>query len=871
MMSVLVLSGTAGIANVGLGEPKALFLASDVFATNGTLLVDGRTLTYENEDLMWAGNIRIVNRGHIVLRNSTFKFVQLASFQYSITIEGSSGISLTDSAFKSKYPVAWTVVDSQVRLVESFAATTRIDALGNSDIASSSSILAGVEIEGNGSVAVSDSALGPISLSGRSAATILRAELSNLGLADESTCVIENSTVGDVILSDSSSIHQSHSNASSIHAWDDSSANVTHSDLAEIEVYDSSVASLLDCVIGSYDVRSSRIQILSSLNIGSLNCAGHSTVSAVNTSVHEIYAGFTTVKLEGCTVDTALFDYGSQAEVLDSNVTTLTSTRGALVNISGVRSSLIECQTSAITRIERTRSEVIDMWNAWGGISTVINSTFTRLTSRWYTPLVINDTVSQFGFFYDGTVVQATNCRFEYYLMAMYDSNLTLDMCYIHELYSRPNCVVELNRCNFSWVIEPELQTHTILCPPIGWTNYFNVLSNGTFDAASFDLTARHSTIQGLSAAVGQGVQCQILSGFLDWVAVGYGGWADFTNCTIRRVDCYTESFTSLNACAIGRLQSNPGSSGAICACNITDVWEVWSDWTALNCQFGFLGARGPSSVELHACSIDGMAWLDSVSQVWMHDCFLQEIRQYDTSFILLNCSVVQIFNCGGPGMRPSCRAVNSTIYGFGGNSDCTVTFVSSRIDHLHAREHSIVTVQDCSVGELVVYGGGHVTIVDQFDRDSEAYYSIQDTAVVERQYQIAVLYQNSTPAGFIYYEVLDLTGTVLLSGTTLSDGTSSFLFRFTVTNSQTFDDSFEIRVVASGWECSIWFNVTSQQPVVLVLHQMAPIGPLIGEAKSDAMKVIDSPEDVSLFYLSPIMLLNTLGLATIIGRRRQV
>ena len=181
------------------------------------------------------------------------------------------------------------------------------------------------------------------------------------------------------------------------------------------------------------------------------------------------------------------------------------------------------------------------------------------------------------------------------------------------------------------------------------------------------------------------------------------------------------------------------------------------------------------------------------------------------------------------------------------------------------------MTLRDSSVGEIVAYGDGHITIMGQFDRDPESYYSIQNTAVIKRQFQLVLLNPDMTPAGFQYYEVLNLAGAVVLTGTTVSDVTSSFLFTFTVTNSQTFDDSYEIRAAASGREGSIWFNITSTQPVVLILHEVEPPGPLAGGARSGVKEVADSSGFSWPLPVTSVMLLSALGLAAIIERRRRL
>jgi len=855
--------------------PTDISTLSDEYGSNATLVVDGTTTIYENVRIIQAGNIMIVNGGKLVLRNTTLVLLQLCTQQYTITLTGTSEMLLQGSIIDSKYPVTVLMADSILMLNESLADHVAVVAHGVSNIAATSSSLKSVDLCDTSRLIFESGSIYSTSVSGRSSVIFSYAELSCCRALDMSSIAVYSSDIEALILSGSANVTCIESVLDELHLWDWSSVCLSGAVIGSFELYDSSRSAVSSSNFTDIVVRSSSHQEFASLGIGRLTCGGGSSTVLRFCSVGSAEVWIADLDVYGTSLSKLSYGYMTHGLVNCSSIESLESSFGAVLWVLNCTVTSTTCSRNSVTRLESSRIGQVDAWDFDGGNLTVEDSQIGTMWVRWDTILDMSGSVVSRYLMWDRAQAKLVSSNFTSELGIGGDTKAFVFDASIERLYLYNNANVSFVRCNLTFGFSYANCIRILSDLPLGPVRFWNPTANGSIVGESYTAEFVDCIVLGYAGVCKYDVDITIVRSQIDFIALGnrvrlLSNESSFGEVQASNGDTSFHELTILSRCNVTSLSCSGPSKGILVQCNVSS-WNCVGTWSAKDSVFGYVSSGSDGFVDLLNCTVENMLWNTGRGTMYLANCtHVHEIRQYDTSFIFIDSSFVETFWCGAPRSGPSCTLVNSTIHVFGANSDCTVTFACSRIDYLYTNEHSIVNLQDCGVGEFVAAVSSHVTITNQFSRDPGSYYSVRDAAVVERLFRISILYPNSTPAGFTFYRVLAQSGGLLWSGTASSDGTSGFVLIFSSANSQTFDDSFELRVESTGWKGSAWFSVTSSQPVILVLEEAESDGLLLYATKSDGLNNALLSRNEFHLALTMTPLLGALGLAVQIGKRWQ-
>jgi len=789
---------------------------------NGTLVVDGVTLTYEEVEILQMGNILVKNGGRLILKNSCLVFSQLAPYQYRLTIENSSELKIESSSFVTKYPVSWYIDSSNVTLIDAPAFQCFVKARGESILSINGSQLSGVTLTDSCVMAAAGSKVGGTSMDALSIANLMNTGATSIHMADSAYLAGNTLSCDQLIISDESWCTITSLDSGELHLWGDSNASVVGGSVDNLGLYDSTSITITDCSVGYFLIRSSLFQALDLLSVGELECSHYSQVQITNCTMDTLSAtDHASLFITDCAVGEILLTDWSSGEMRNTNLSSAIITFYSSWLLTEIEADYLECSREAVVNISNSWIYHLYSWGfnlttwSYGSALHISDSSLHFLRVGWWTIGVMNNCVVEDASLYHYVIFNITHSNFTFLTFST-EAIGRLAFCDVSHLYTRNTIDVVFLNSTFSWRVEPDINTHQITSLPIGNVIFWQPVSNGSFDIISYNITVIHCFVEDLELSIGNGVICDVYESVFSRVEVSSGGVANLTNCECAWLIAYGD--VTIGNCSIYEITAEANS---ICYSEDSQIGYLavysWSEWTASNCTFigTYAGGYGPH-IMFQGCTCDFIG-LTGSGQTEIYGCVVREIRTYNyIQITAVDCVIDIWYNAYTD--YPEVTAINCTLGTITATAHTTLTLVNCEIVYFGTRDYASTIAENCTFNQFVASNWAQVTLRGNFAWTQ--WISVTNDAVVFRMFEIHTIYANGTTCPLADYVVLTATNTTLYSCTTSFQGSDQFPMIFRQDNIAEFDDQYAISIDTPhlvGWHP---FTVSSSQPMYILVEE---------------------------------------------------
>jgi len=605
------------VAEPNQGPPSIhstrIYTSSETLFINGTLSVDGENLTYRNILIVQNGNVRVTNGGKLTISNSTLKFQQLAPNQFSIIVEDGSELVIEDSLLESKYAVTWIVSHSQVMLHDSQAWQSSLDVLLGSYVELFGSTATRVNARDSTTVTIDGGSVTAVGLDSNAQGCLSRAQITSLVLASNSHVDVQLCQLSEIVCSGDARVVLQSSGAESVHLWNGAFINASDSALASLELYDSTTCGVVSSDVGRLVVRSLERQQFINLTIRDLECAHYSVVEAHQCTIGSVLVKeHSNVTVSNSTIDTAVITDFSWGLLNTCQLATLTVEMQASCLLVNVNSTSLTCCGWAKMVVVNTRVYHLWVWNFGEGSTSVHNSTLT-IMNVWYSTIFgMTGTTVGTGAIYSTAVASVKSCNFTGELHLFQSADVNISDCVIAALFVRDEAKVRLSSTSFCWYIVPDPDPRIVTEAPVGYVGFWNPLTNGTVDDATYNLTATDCCITQVRIRLDQQMTCEVSWSVISGAYMSEQSNIAFNYCEVSEIQA--AGYTVIRQCSIGLLSTYSKSSGEVISTNVTS-WNVRAQWSAVDSSFGLIVVGYSAHVNLLNCTIETI-WLTEQSEV---------------------------------------------------------------------------------------------------------------------------------------------------------------------------------------------------------------------------------------------------------------
>jgi hypothetical protein len=797
------------------------------FKPNGTLLIDGEVLTFENDEVMQAGSIVVTNSGKLILRNSSLQFEQLAPYQYYITVEKSSEILLENSVFSSKYPVSWFIESSNVTLDTSTGIQCFLKSSGTSILSLDEGRISGVSLTGTSKLTANLSDIGTTRMGSTSLVTLLDSTATTIHASDSSTLSANILTCSGIILSDDSTCTLINTDAQELHHWGWAESTVSGGAIQDIGLYDDTSISISDCSAGYFLIRSSLSQTLYALSIDELHCSHNSEVSVINCTIGSLYAtGYSNMLISDCEIEEGLCTDWSTGLINQTTFSSVTITMFPTWEFFDIEADYFECSREAFVTIRESWIYDLYAWSfnlttwSYGSTLQISDSFIHSLRAGWWTINIMSNCIVEEGNYYHTSIAEVTHTNFTNVLYFQTDAIGNLTLCNIELLYTRHSTNLTLKNSAFSWRIEPDFDTQSITNLPYGSIRFWHPITNGSFDNLSYNIAMYDCLVESLEISVGRYIVCDVQNSVFSFTEVFDNGYVNFTDCILTDFNCYGEA--NLLNCSIEDFTATAASVGYAEDCQV-ETMNVYGNsyMNVKNCNFSHAQVGGWESAFLRLEDSNSTSfWASGTGVAELDGCYVWQIRTYNYIQISATDCVIDIWYNGYVDY-PIASATNCTLGTITAIAHTTLTLTDCDVDYYSTRDSASTLIENCSFNQFITAETAHVTLRGNFTWTT--YYSIRDDSIVSQEFILQTTFENGTTCGFIEYSILTSDNITLTTGTTTSQGMDTFVLAFSKLNNSQFAVQYQISVDTGVFLGDQWFNTSSMQPIIVIIEQYIP------------------------------------------------
>jgi len=805
------------------------FVTAD-FEPNGTLVVDGVTVSFESDQITQTGNILVTNGGCLIVRNSVFSFLQLAPYQYGVTIEKASELRFENSSFSTKYPVSWLIDSSNTTLTGSLAAQCYLSAKGISSLLISGSCVSGVSLTDVCELTAHDSEIGAMSMDSNTQATLLNTTAAGIQQSDVSSLDADVLRCSQLMLSDDSLCSITSIETGELHLWERTEASVSGGSVGDLGLYDSTSIVISGCSVGYLLIRSSLFQTLDTLSIERLECSHYTQVAVNNCTIGSMLAtGHSDLSVSSCEIGAAEYMDWSTGIVTATNMSSVVCTHSSSWVFTGVRADSFECSREAVVSIRDSWTFNLYAWNfngtTWshGPVLRISDSFLHVLNAGYWTVNVMNNCVVEYASYYHYSIFNITHTDLDYLALGI-EAKGHLFQCNVSLLTTRDTIDVTLHSSRVAWRIEPTSDTHMIANLPLGSISFWNPLANASFDAVNYNITLLDCVVEDLKIIIGYSIACDMYNSSFSWAGVCDTSYANFTSCIITELSCNGDLV--MKNCTLEYITAGTRSIGYVEHCQIGHLTvQDWADWTTQNSDISHVAVGGWDGARLllDDCNSTSLS-VTGTGEAELKDCYVGEIRTYNYIHITATDCVIDIWYNADIDY-PTAIAVNCTLGIITAIAHTTLTLLNCEVDYYATRDYALTLIENCTFNQFVTNGWTQVTIRGSFSWST--YCRIADESRVYREFVVFVVFENGTSSPLTDYVVFTAANLTVHTGTTSSGGTGQFTLVFNRLNYAEFDDQYYVSVNTITLFGASWFNVSSDPPIwVVVEEQPLPLQP---------------------------------------------
>lgn len=800
--------------------PSPLILKAQ--ATSGTWVIENETVEIKDSTFIHEGIIVIRGSGQLALVNSTLKLKQVTSWQFSIRLEDSAMLSITDSQLQAVYPYRVTLQGNSSLLTQSSAAplvSIHIESSAASVCTNSSflEIVAGTISDVTLTGCIAERA----SVSGDSSIHIDRCEVGVLRCQQNSMTAIENSTVNTALLDDTATTDLTDSGVNQVWCWLSSSFFAHSCDIYRIQYYDTA----------SITVQESSMDYL----VG----AGSVPIMLDSLTIQEVtLTGWAHVSLVSCVVENIFCDWHSTLRFINGSCDYIEALEWANVSIVGTPSSKCNVTTYGafadtssqiawadfyrINLGHRTRTWISDSSAytiqsfAYDGASPLIMYRCIvewELRMSWGVEGEIHDSTADNVLVYGYSSINASGCEFLNIMIGDVDDAMIRN-CTIGGLFPAGEARVNVAESDVCIGIQPDPHTTSSFDQlPAGYVNDWNSLESGAIQGLAWNLTVLDSQVS-WKAVLRYDSIVELSNSNIAYIACDESCVVGIQNLTIDHLTVTRHSDVSMSVGTIANLDCGLWSTSTFEDVQVTNVFTIGDAYTTFhNCTITNSWAGGDSTPHFENCTIITHRASGGSSSHILNST-LGTLYSYDESInYCYDTEILDLLTCYHVSMLTL--------------SKCTIS-------SLTVGNTAVLQVEDCSIGSLTTEDSSQITCVDSSieSLDCEDFsvvqflgnltgltsLSVTESGSVARQIEMTVTDGNGQEVEGAMVEVYNSADQLIVRLQTTSDGGVKFGILFIESNC-TLLEVFSFNVSKGESSSQGQFIITDSIPIRVTLE----------------------------------------------------
>jgi hypothetical protein len=797
-------------------------------AASGTWVIQDETVIISNTILTHEGNIVVRGGGRLLVVNATLRLQQVASWQYSVRVEDAARLSIDTSRLDSKYPFTVLTSDSaNVTFKDSNARRTAVEVTDFANATGVRSALLSLALSGESSTRIANCTLNSVTSTGAAHAELTGCSAIQLTYAQQSWVSLSNSSF-DLLVCDGVNLADvTTCQLGGVHCWLSSRVQLAGCFVEDLVYSDDSALTIGNCSISELLAVSPNPLSAVDLRLGNVTLQGTANVSLTRCSAYQVWMGDQTY---------LSFVEGSAAiiwvnEWARASVMNCTGAGRSIINIWAYGDAQVNVTRTDVQSLDlghRTRTRLVsstaNILYAWGydppwSYVYAENCTFgEEFRGAWSTHVVLNaSTFRNHAVFYAFEQLDAWNCTF-HELGVSEGEPASFATCNITRLQLEVDAQVTLKGCRTGVKVSDD-KAVIVRSLPVGFVDYWNSNQSGCIQTVSWNLTVIDTVLDNW------------------WLVLHYTPHYTVENCTFDSIEAIQSCSAEIDN-VTARYVRLDGS------CNITFRWSTITDLEAASSSFGcFTNCSVEhfytwdlARTRFVACNVTDCPWITMHARSEYVGCSLAGMTlsdNYEATFD--NCTIEGLVLWG------SCKTVftrTAITWGIGVHGTSTAEFYNCSVNGLGGYDSTSVRSESCNITGLYLYGSvqfvcanSHVEGIWCYDSafavfegnlTGASYSWIGDSSTLKRILQVDVQDQFGDPIAGADVEVFASDHSLLLARQTGPGGRCYFVLAFQAQN-RSLTASFSLVVTFDGRNATVFFNVTSSQPLHIMLDLSVP------------------------------------------------
>jgi hypothetical protein len=795
-------------------------------ATSGTWVIEDEVVEVTDCTLVHEGIIVIRGAGRLVLVNSTLRLKQLTSWQFSIRLEDSGVLSLTNSQLAGVYPYRVTLRDNSSLVAHSSAAAfvaVRIESTAASTCTDSSFLQLVMGTSSN--VTCAGCSIETASVGGGSWLKIERSQVDVMRCRQDSVTILENSTLNTATLDDTAMVHLAGSDVGEVWCWTSSSFLARDCSIERLQYYDAASITVEDS------------------SMDSLVGAGLNPVTLDSLTIREVVlTGVAYASLIECVSDTILCDWYSTLRFINGSCEYIEALEWANVSILGAPSLLCNvtrygafadtCSHIAWARFHtielghRTRTWISDSSAytiqsfAYEGPSPIYMTRCVidwELRMSWGVVAEIQDSRADNVLVYGESSLNASGCEFLAIMIGEVDDSI-LTNCTIGALYPAGKAIFSVVDSEVCFGIQPDPHTSSSFVGlPTGNVANWNSLDSGAIGGLVWNITIVDSLVT-WRTAIRYDAVVELRDS--DFVHVACG-----ESCIVTINNVTTDSMVVTNYCdvtmyggAVADLDCGLWSTSVFENVSFTDIFTIdYAEITFRNCTCSTSLAGGFSMPRFENCTVYEHRASGSSSS-YIQGSTLDTLFSYDGSVnYCYDSEILSLLSCSHhsrltiSGCNISSLATGNSVF---------LQIEQSWIGDLLTQTSTLTECTDSTIVHLETRDYSQVLLSGNLTGLTS--YSLTQYSTVVRQMVMIVTDGEGQALEGALIQVYDSINQMILEMLTQSDGSVGFEILFTASNS-TLLQIFSFNVSLDGRTTEGLFVITDNTPIRVTLESVPP------------------------------------------------